>query len=407
MQASGLPPELCDAIIDELREDKKSLLQISLTCRALCPRTRVHLFHAVTLLGKSCCDRLCALITLSPTLALHFKSLRINWRIRNWNRNHLENYEPLTVIESLVGVTDLYLALDDWGRLPDAVASSLQSCSYRNLSIGGYCTFASMGEFCLLLQNSPGLEQVSFSCKNIPPMLCDQDRSLHGTPAPSTLRIIDYQDTTSVPSERPRSLLTLAISSHPCPFSFCNIRTLTVCLSGPSTMFLEDLRKYLALPSTSLKHFCVIHGFRPVWSHRGSPLASLDVSDIESIEIRVYRDRPLFLNPGTLDILRWWISNFSSTDKRNIIRSLTFTNFTSISFPRKEERSTLDQEDLWMRLNDCLTSYKMGSLERLAITFDQRPAKWNMLKAQVEANFQGLKKSGCEVILDVVTREKN
>ncbi|KAK0234186.1 hypothetical protein IW262DRAFT_138146 [Armillaria fumosa] len=371
MQPPGLPPELCDAIIDELREDKKSLLQISLTCRALCPRTRVHLFHAVTLSGKSCCDRLRALITLSPKLALHFKSLRIDWRIRNWNRNryHPEDYEPLTVIESLVGITDLYLALNDWGRVPDAVASSLQSCSYRSFGVGGNCNFTSMGEICSLLQNSPDLEQVSFTCKNTPPMLCDLDHSLHGTPAPSTLCIMDYQDT-SVSAERP-SLLKLPISSHPCPFSFCNIRTLTVCLYGPSTMFLEDLRKYLALPSTYLKHFCVIHGFRPEWSHRRSPLTSLDVSDIESVEIRVSQERSVFLGPGTSDILQWWISNFSSMNKRSVIRSLTFTNFTKISFQTKEGRSSFHQEDLWMRLDDCLTSYKMGSLECLAITFNQ------------------------------------
>ncbi|KAK0479646.1 hypothetical protein IW261DRAFT_148723 [Armillaria novae-zelandiae] len=174
MQAPGLPPELFDAIIDELREDKNSLLQISLACRAFCPRTRVHLFHAVTLLGKFCCDRLRALVTLSPTLALHFKLLHIYWEIDYWDHDSPEVYEPLTtVIESLVDVTNLYLDLDDWRHVPDIVASSLQSRSYR--SIDSNCNFTSMSEICSLLQNSPGLERVSFTYTKFPPTLCHFD----------------------------------------------------------------------------------------------------------------------------------------------------------------------------------------------------------------------------------------
>ncbi|PBK59320.1 hypothetical protein ARMSODRAFT_899439, partial [Armillaria solidipes] len=71
MSISGLPPEIVDSIIDELQDDKKSLLQASLTCKILCPRTRVHLFSSVSLSHKFDCYRLKELITLSPNLALN------------------------------------------------------------------------------------------------------------------------------------------------------------------------------------------------------------------------------------------------------------------------------------------------------------------------------------------------
>ncbi len=56
-------------------------------------------------------------------------------------------------------------------------------------------------------------------------------------------------------------LLKLAISSLLCPFSFSNIHTLSVNLSGASYIVPEHLRQYLTLPGTSLKHLHVNHNF--------------------------------------------------------------------------------------------------------------------------------------------------
>ncbi|SJL18339.1 uncharacterized protein ARMOST_21925 [Armillaria ostoyae] len=104
MPAPGLPPEILDAIIDELQDDTKSLLQVSLACKALCPRTRIHLFSVATMSSyrtESQCDRLRKLITLSPKLVLHFKTLHI--AIEPILDGHVPGvYGPLTIIESLV-----------------------------------------------------------------------------------------------------------------------------------------------------------------------------------------------------------------------------------------------------------------------------------------------------------------
>ncbi|KAK0431252.1 hypothetical protein EV421DRAFT_2024655, partial [Armillaria borealis] len=97
--------EICDAIIDQLQGDKRSLLRASLTCRALYPRTGVHLFSRVVLSTESSCIRLAKLTSLSPKFALLFKSLGISAA-----RIGPIDYRPFTVIESLVNLKHLTLS---------------------------------------------------------------------------------------------------------------------------------------------------------------------------------------------------------------------------------------------------------------------------------------------------------
>ncbi|KAK0222605.1 hypothetical protein EDD85DRAFT_861760 [Armillaria nabsnona] len=395
---SGLPPEILDAIIDELQDDTKSLLQVSLACKALCPRTRVHLFSVVamsTYHTKSQCERLRNLITLSPKLALHFKTLQIAiGPILDILVPSV--YGPLTVIESLVNVTHLKLTYGFWRHMPDTVVSSLQSRSYRTVSIGQHFNFRTMGEVCSLVQNSPDLERARFMCENNPTLECNFNHCLHRNPAPATLHITDYRDT-SMSAEIP-GLLKLAISSVPCPFSFRNIHTLSVNLSGASYIVPEHLRQYLALPGTFLKHLHVNHNFNRGSSDRLSS-TTLDVSGVENIKIWILNATSPRFTRG-IDTLRWWISNLSVVTKCSAILSVTFT---ITSFPPEEAHPALDWEDLWMKLDDCLTSYKMASLERVAIIFEPLPAEWDMLKARMEANFLGLKKLGREIIIDATS----
>ncbi|KAK0501130.1 hypothetical protein EDD18DRAFT_1348621 [Armillaria luteobubalina] len=69
----------------------------------------------------------------------------------------------------------------------------------------------------------------------------------------------------------------------------------------------------------------------------------------------------------------------------------------------EEEHPALDWEDLWTRLDECLTSSKMASLERVVITFDPEPVYWNILKAEMGVNFLGLKKLGRENQIDSIS----
>ncbi|PBK59297.1 hypothetical protein ARMSODRAFT_802167 [Armillaria solidipes] len=388
--SSGLPPEIYDAIIDELQDDKRSLLQVSLTCRALCPRTRVHLFSSVALYNESSCSRLRELIALSPNLAPHFKSLCIS--ITSVDDQDPRAYEAFTVIKSLVNLTQLTLAGGDWSQLPDTVVSSLQSHSYRSLEVYASFCFRAIGNICSLVQNSPDLQRATFACDNDFTEDCHLNHSLHRTSAPVELHISDFAGS----SVAAKTLLKMATSFRSCPFSFRNIHTLSVAFSGQSRVVRQRLSQYLVLLGTSLSYLHVSHTV-PVIQYTSSE--TLDVSSLEKITVRLPRSDPTLFGRGS-QIFEWWISNLSAVTERCAIRSIIFTIVSQ--WPEMERHPVLDWEDLWTRLDECLASYKMASLERVAITFQPRPAEWETYKIRMEGKFPLLKQLGREVLLNAM-----
>ncbi|KAK0463592.1 uncharacterized protein EV420DRAFT_1519039 [Desarmillaria tabescens] len=72
-----LPPELTDIIIDELSHDRGALRSCSFACKAFLPRSRVHLFHHVTLTLSSDSRRFCDLLSAVSLIAPLVKSLKI------------------------------------------------------------------------------------------------------------------------------------------------------------------------------------------------------------------------------------------------------------------------------------------------------------------------------------------
>ncbi|KAK0185144.1 hypothetical protein F5146DRAFT_1166518 [Armillaria mellea] len=313
-------PELLDAIIDELRSDKKSLLGASIACKALCPRTRIHLFSSVELCGKPDCDRLRDLITLSLILALHFRTLDISLR-NGQDIAAPADYGALTVVESLVNITDLSLSRGEWRHVPDTVVSALQSRSYHSFEVTMTFGFRSTGEIYSLLKNSPGLQYMIGSVS-------------------------------------------------------------------------QYLYEYLALPATALNHLYVTHNILGI-GVLGASSRTFNVSSVENITAIITfiaADHSLF------QVFEWWISNFSAVDKHCSIRYITFEVTLNLD-QSQGKHPALKWKDLWKRLDECLASYKMALLKRVAITFEPRPPEWDSMKARMEGNFPGLKRLGHELVL--------
>ncbi|KAK0222609.1 hypothetical protein EDD85DRAFT_260945 [Armillaria nabsnona] len=383
MSVSDLPPEIFDAIIDGLQDDKKSLIKASLACRAFYPRTRVYLFSVASLSSATECSCLHELITRSPQLALHFKSLKIAVLYPSHTIPPPSLYGALSVTEFLVNVTHLSLRVGDWRYMPDSVMSSLQSRSYRSLEVNFRFYFRSMGEICSLLKNSPNLQQVRVDCRNsniAEIRECDVDHSVHRTAAPAMVQIGIFEDDAG-------ALLKSVLSSGSCTFSCSNIHTLRI---TAKTSLPQCLNQYLSRSPSSLKHLYIVHPYTATGTIQ---LGKLHISGVEQITVAVkFRQA---------QILEWWISNLSAVNEHCVISSIAFK--ISLYNPRLlERRPVLSWGDIWTRLDGCLTSSKMASLKRVTITFKPQPSYWDILKAEIEEKFPGLKKLGRELILDAV-----
>ncbi len=115
---------------------------------------------------------------------------------------------------------------------------------------------------------------------------------------------------------------------------------------------------------------------------------TLDVSSVEKIEVRIMKGDPNSFGRDS-QAFEWWISNLSAVKERCAIRSLAF-KIVATGPPYLERHPAFNWDTLWTRLDECLASYKMASLESLSITFHPPP----------EGRFPLLKQLGHEVILN-------
>ncbi|KAK0432502.1 hypothetical protein EV421DRAFT_2000681 [Armillaria borealis] len=325
-----------EVVNDDDKGDKKSLLGASLACKALCPRTRVHLFSVVVLSGKPACDRLHELIALSPKLTLHFRTLYI--ALMNVQDIHAPAvYGVLTVIESLVNVTDLSL-----------LAGRLAPCTRHR-------------------------------CIESPIPFLPQPRGNHVLQAQ-----VDRRDLLAF-----EELARLAIR---------DVR-LQNCFGGVRGTVSQHLHQYLALPTTALKHLYVTHNILGI-GILGASSRTLNVSGVENIAATITMTPTVHWHL-VFQVFEWWISNFSAVNKDCAIRCITFKVTLDLNQPPSQgEHPALKWEDLWKRLDDCLASYKMALLKRFSITFEPRPPEWDLMRAQMENNFPGLKRLGRELVLE-------
>ncbi|KAK0431240.1 hypothetical protein EV421DRAFT_1854580 [Armillaria borealis] len=390
------PPEILDAIVDELKGNKHALIQISLVCRDLYPRTRVHLLHSISLSTKADCDRLRALITLSPKLAVHFKHLHISCREFLLSADR----KSLKVIEPLINITSLHLeSLGFHGperEFCDSVWASLCSHSYHTIQLSNWC-FAWMDEFCALMSNSTSLYRIETLLVRFPKPECNTYHPRHPTTSPIELVIDDL-------TQNPEVILESAVSPSSCPYSFSRVRFLKIRLGCGDTIFLQRLNKFLDLPSTSLKNLYIRH-FGAL--SETPTTVNLNISRVENLGIRVSN------YPESISArFDWWIANFKEVDHHNSIHTITFVIFESNA--ERERRSPLasikSMDAYWSQLDECLASPRLASLRRVAIIFEGPPLPgWEEAKMLVEGEFTRLKQLGRELALgrnlDVLTSE--
>ncbi|CCM06319.1 uncharacterized protein FIBRA_08571 [Fibroporia radiculosa] len=126
VNATRLPPELCDCIIDYLWDDTPSLAACALTCRAFLPRTRTHTLSSITLVNTAGFTRFERLLKRDSHIAVYVRRLAIVKTSGNHatRPSRVDREWPL-LLRTLPRVEDL--TLERWmpGEMRDNVAQRL------------------------------------------------------------------------------------------------------------------------------------------------------------------------------------------------------------------------------------------------------------------------------------------
>jgi hypothetical protein len=154
-RSKRLPPELTDAIIDMLHDNRAALAACALVCRSWVPASRRHLFSQVAIAPNNCTDAANLLSSVIGTIAPAVQNLMLNR------------------VDSLIGLREItgtlsnvrHLSLQVLSRHETWISSlpvlvpilqCLQSLHLRDIEI------KTPDVLLLLMRNSPQLRSISF-----------------------------------------------------------------------------------------------------------------------------------------------------------------------------------------------------------------------------------------------------
>ncbi|KAK0450568.1 uncharacterized protein EV420DRAFT_740519 [Desarmillaria tabescens] len=155
-----LPNELLDAIIEECRNDRQTLMACSLANRALRWSSQKRLFAEITLSGSHCYathaapyPSLLRLVSSSSQIASYVKSLRI----------HDSDKEIIPqILEQLPNIESLSIAWTSPDFIGNALTRALSRSQFQNISFDGMM-FKTSEEFFELFARSTEIRSVQFS----------------------------------------------------------------------------------------------------------------------------------------------------------------------------------------------------------------------------------------------------
>ncbi|KAH9941415.1 hypothetical protein B0H21DRAFT_824489 [Amylocystis lapponica] len=101
-----IPIEICERVIDDLHDQRHTLLACALTCHAWLPRSRYHLFHNFEIWSYDEVNRLDRLRTERPQLSALVKQLTV---VHSYESDVLQMF-PATLAQALPSVAALHIA---------------------------------------------------------------------------------------------------------------------------------------------------------------------------------------------------------------------------------------------------------------------------------------------------------
>ncbi|KAK0463307.1 hypothetical protein IW261DRAFT_158827 [Armillaria novae-zelandiae] len=158
--SDSLPPEIIDAIIDELKDYTYDLKSCSLTCRSFVSQTRVHLFTSIELSSSRRCQQFMIMRSSSPYdhLSAHIWSLTINLRRSDLTSRHL--------LDAITNLTVHHITLEhlNWGKLTSDMQGVLSTSfpQLRSISLI-HAIFPNYPAVCRFMSGFPELKDLSLS----------------------------------------------------------------------------------------------------------------------------------------------------------------------------------------------------------------------------------------------------
>lgn len=353
-----LPPELFDAVVDELESDRNALKTCSLVSRVLRPRAQAHLFREISLESPNWCKKFHHIASTSPSLPFVVHSLRLVTFPRQWVSE--EPTLPL-VLKRMVNLRHLQMFFVEWQSLP-SLESALRSLRNLTALTLSNVFFENCLAFFAMLGLIPGMRQLTLRgvfFKGLPlphdTLSSDTQRvHLH------TLRIVSTQYS----EDASRNILISFL--HPSsPISLTELKDFQI--TPFLTSDIETVRAVLSASVDSLNHLSldafvqshVVDEFtaicEPLHVHH-IPSISLELCDKVSIQKQ----------------LKWWTEGFNIRAEVYALRVISITirldEISSIESP------AFTDVTIWEALDTALTRREMALLQGVEFIFDIGPA---------------------------------
>ncbi len=162
----SLPPELIDAIIDELHNDQAGhsrsfLKSCSLACKLFIPRTRQHLLRDITIRSNRQCKDFLALCRSSRHVSSSPTALTIIWTVNHRLAHTMSTRMDFpALLRILSNLNQIKLSGMDWKSLSPKFIDSLATHSFRSITLM-HTHFTDSNAFYSFLSRSPDLRQIS------------------------------------------------------------------------------------------------------------------------------------------------------------------------------------------------------------------------------------------------------
>ncbi|KAF8903615.1 hypothetical protein CPB85DRAFT_1255660 [Mucidula mucida] len=354
-----LPPELFDAVVDELGGDRLALKNCSLVARNLRARSQEHLFRDISLENASWCEKFYQTATASRSIPYVVRSLRLVTFPGQWVKD--EPTLPL-LLQQMVNLQHVQMFFVEW-ESSAALEVALRSLNNLTAATLTNVYFSNSLEFYTMLrywQNLRHLTLRGLFFKGIPSASIDAEAFTGKPTYLETLRVLSTQYSDDASRDTLNSFL------HPAsPISLNELKELQI-----APFQKDDMEIVRAILATSLYYLRSLSIDAFVQAHVVDEIAAtcdpLQIHNLPSLTLE-FSDKVAFEMQ-----LEWWTRAFNLRAKfyrmQHVHLIIRLDETATIASPAFKSAAR------WRALDAAFARKEMHVMRELEITFDVGPA---------------------------------